>query len=362
MIGGALLAGGFRRLLDQPRTRDAIWMGLGLAILANSRPFEGCVVGILTLTALIIWQFRGGAWPVGLLLRRIYLPLLAILVIVAAQIGYYNLRVTGNMFLMPHILNAETYSIVPEFLFGKQRAEPAYRFPDIQGLYESDRDYFDSQRRSPAALAGAIASKFWTLAQGYLWSYLLVVALIALPWALKRDRRLWCALFIGIFFVCAQSTTLWVFPHYAAPAAGLLFVLVVESMRSLNAWHLGTRRPGRNIVRGLLVLFMISYFQLAAKMAARDPNAWYMQRDAILKKLRAEPFKSLVIIKYAPDHNPNREWIYNEADIPSAKVVLAQDMGDQNWELMNYFHDRTVWVVHADDADPKLEPYPGSQE
>jgi hypothetical protein len=65
-------------------------------------------------------------------------------------------------------------------------------------------------------------------------------------------------------------------------------------------------------------------------------------------------------MKYDPDHNPHREWIYNEADLPDAKVIIAQDMGPKNQELLDYYRGRKAWVVHADAAKPELEPYPGS--
>jgi hypothetical protein len=189
----------------------------------------------------------------------------------------------------------------------------------------------------------------------------MLVALLPLPWALRRDRCLRIALIIGLLFLCAQLTTSWVFPHYAAPAAGLFFVLVLQSMRSLNAWHTGSWRRGKNLVRGLAVVFVISLFQLVGKMSGKDTTGWYSQRHALLEKLRIEPEKSLVLVHYDPDHNPNREWVYNDADLADSKVILAQDMGpEKNKELLDYFRDRKAWLVNADAAKPELEPYPGS--
>jgi hypothetical protein len=261
---------------------------------------------------------------------------------------------------MPYMVHEETYGIAPLFLFGTPRQEPNFRHEEIRKLEEDYLDYFKSQRRSFGALVRSTGEKIWDLAQGYLWSYLLVVALLALPCALARDRWLWFALFIGFFFAVAMLMGTWVFPHYAAPAAGLFFVLVVQSMRNLYAWHVGSWRRGRNIVRGLAILFVISYFVIAAKLAGADPARWYVQRQALLDKLRQAPEKSLVIVRYAPDHNPNREWVYNEADLANAKVILARDMGSQNQELLNYYHDRKAWLLQPDEATPKLEPYPGS--
>src|SRR3984957_1631441 len=51
-IGGALVLGALARVMRTARIRDGLWMALGAAILANSRPYEGmllCVPVVLVL-------------------------------------------------------------------------------------------------------------------------------------------------------------------------------------------------------------------------------------------------------------------------------------------------------------------------
>jgi hypothetical protein len=360
MGGGALFLGACRRMVREPRARDAVWMGVGLGVMANSRPYEGFVLGLLVLLPLMTWFVMAGNIPRAILFRRALLPLAGVLLVVAAQIGFYNWRVTGNPLVMPYMVHEETYGIAPVFVFGTPRPEPQYRHPAIRSLQEDYLRYYQNQRSSFGALVRATGGKAWVLAQGYLWSCLMLVPLLALPWALARDRCLWFALFIGLFFLIAILISTWVFPHYAAVAAGLLFVLVVQSMRILQAWRIGTRPVGRNLVRGLVILMAISVVQISLKMAGEDRSRWFYQRQAILDKLSAEPGNSLVIVKYAPDHNPHREWIYNAANIETSKVILARDMGPQNSELLDYYRDRKVWVLDADAANPALKVYPGS--
>jgi len=361
MGGGALVLGAFRRILRKPRARDAVWMGVGLGVLANSRPYEGFVLGTLSVLALILWFIEAGGVPVPLIFGRVFVPMLAVVLLVAAEIGFYNWRVTGNPVLMPYIVHEETYGLAPLFLFGTPRPEPQYRFREIRSFQELFFDSYKSQRTSFGALVRATRDKLSVLAQGYLWSYLMVVALLGLPWALARDRWLWFALFIGVLFLVAMLLGTWLLTHYAAPAAALFFVLVAQSMRDLHAWHVGTWRLGRNIVRGLAVLFILSYLQLAAKMAGRETTLWYFKRQAIMDELRREPQRSLVIVRYEPNHNPNREWVYNAADIPDAKVILARDMGpEKNRELLDFYRGRKAWVVDADAEEPRLEPLAGS--
>ena len=54
------------------------------------------------------------------------------------------------------------------------------------------------------------------------------------------------------------------------------------------------------------------------------------------------------------------EWVYNAADIDAAPVVWARDTDPvQNRELVEYFSDRTAWLLFVDGATiPRLAPYP----
>jgi hypothetical protein len=84
-----------------------------------------------------------------------------------------------------------------------------------------------------------------------------------------------------------------------------------------------------------------------------------LKRAAILHQLEAGPDEHLIIVRYGPEHGSHIEWVYNRADINAAKVVWARDMGEeQNHELLRYFSARHVWLLHADETPPRLEPYP----
>jgi hypothetical protein len=63
------------------------------------------------------------------------------------------------------------------------------------------------------------------------------------------------------------------------------------------------------------------------------------------------PEKSLVVVKYGLNHNYHHEWVYNRADIDSAKVVWARSMGAaRDRELEQYFADRAVWTLDVEDG------------
>jgi hypothetical protein len=45
-------------------------------------------------------------------------------------------------------------------------------------------------------------------------------------------------------------------------------------------------------------------------------------------------------------------------DIDGSKVVWARDMDEKdNQELIQYFKNRSVWLLEPDESPPKLAPY-----
>jgi len=83
------------------------------------------------------------------------------------------------------------------------------------------------------------------------------------------------------------------------------------------------------------------------------------ERAAILNDLKNQPGRHLVIVRYNPKHSYHAEWVYNEADIDGAKVIWARDMdAEHNRQLLDYFKDRQIWLVEADEMPPRLTPYP----
>jgi hypothetical protein len=87
-----------------------------------------------------------------------------------------------------------------------------------------------------------------------------------------------------------------------------------------------------------------------------------LDRNAIIRQLSNMPGKHLVVVRYQPScgvqHDVDHEWVYNDANIDSSKVVWARDMGkDSNRELLSYFSDRKIWFLNGDRPAPELVPY-----
>src|ERR1700738_5128823 len=95
-IGGAFVLGALRRIAKRARIRDAILLGLGIAILANSRPYEGFLFCIPA-AACFFWWLLGktkSPQPLRARMRNVLAPLTLVLVLTAVFMRCYNSRFT----------------------------------------------------------------------------------------------------------------------------------------------------------------------------------------------------------------------------------------------------------------------------
>ena len=123
-IGGALVVGALARLIRRPAPAPAFAFGVGLAILANTRPYEGAVLGITCAVFLLIrlvLLIRRGYESPSKLMRSVALPIALVLFPTFIWMGYYNYRVTGHPLLMPYSLYEKQYSSWSQFVWVSPR-------------------------------------------------------------------------------------------------------------------------------------------------------------------------------------------------------------------------------------------------
>jgi hypothetical protein len=358
-LGGALLLGALPRLKKNPRVADAVVMAFGLAILANSRPYEGLVFSLPIASALAIWIFGKSRPAFSVSFGRVVLPIILVLAVTGAGMGYYYWRVTGSPFRMTYQVNRETYATAPYFLWESPRPEPVYRHVVMRDFYRWELARFDEYR----TLGGA-AYRTWDKLVGS-WKFycgpLFTIPLLAFPW-LWRDRKMRFPIFAGAFFLLGLAVETWTMPHYVAPATGLIYLLLLQAMRHLRLWRWRGQQIGIALVRAIPVIacaMVLLRIGAAAAHTQIEP-AWprgNLDRVAITRQLEATPGCHLVIVSYGPHHDVDWEWVYNAADIDAAKVVWARDMGaGDNQELLSYFHDHQVWHLNGDESPPRLQP------
>lgn len=344
--GGALVFGALPRLVREHRARHAFVLGLGLAILANSRPFEGLAAAapVAMLLCVHLVRSRGpgrvAAWVSSAA------PVALVLAACAAWIAAYDRAITGAASVMPYWIHDRLYTVAPPFLWMSLTAEPHYNHAVM-------RDYWlgfgldEYTRQSvPGHIVDTLVSKalvFWRFYVGSLWT----LPCLALSWALRTPWIRFAAASVAFFFLALLGST-YTLAHYAAPIACLLLVLIVAGLRRISVLRVRGRAVGRAIV---VLLCLASLGSLAGQIALRrrPADAWDQVRARMQAELAASPEPDVVIVRYGPEHSAHDEWVYNVADIDAAPVVWARDMSDaDNRALCAYFGGRSAWLLEVD--------------
>ena len=379
-VGGALVLGALPRIKRSQRVGDALLMGLGVAILANSRPYEGLIFCLPVVAALGMWVLGGARPPLRVVAGRVLVPVGLVLSLGALFTGYYFWRVTGSPFRTPYQVNQATYAVAPYFIWQSPPPVPVYHHPMMFDDYTHNELDFYKQARTPLGALALLAVKFvsiWMFYLGPLLSLPLVMVIITLPlgftWrSISAESRLLLAA-TGTFFA-GLAVEVHFSPHYAAPLTGVIFAMILLALRRLRQWQWYGQPAGQFLVRALpvgcafLLALRAGAGPLHLPLTPDWPLTWYngtnhsTDRTRILAQLEAYPGEQLVIVRYAPHSQPLPEtlsdWVHNRADIDHAKVVWAQDMGaEKNQELLEYFSGRQVWRVEPDAAPPRLMPY-----
>lgn len=367
--GGALLLGGLARLMKSPRPRDALLMGLGIAILANSRPYEGLLLCIPVSVVLLFWWLRKKSAEFLLVMRRAVLPLALCVGVTAVAMGYYNWRVTGYALRLPYEVNEKTYSVAPLFIFQSPRPQPTYRSDALREFYLL---FALPQYQQTQSVRGLLLSwyqrteKIWLVLLGPALTLPLLVALLIRPRELRWKQFDWqTRLLVWASAVSIAGLALEVYglAHYAAPMTCVLMAILLLAMRRMRRWEWNGRPAGVFLSRAVpLTCLLMLVLRAAATPLHIDtgpawPPTWYnsdssdkLPRNEFERRIDKLPGKSLVLVSYKSDGNPDtpREWVYNAADIDSAKIVWAWDMGAaKNQELIDYFNDRRVLKIEG---------------
>jgi hypothetical protein len=372
--GGALVLGALPRIKQQQRVPDAAAMAVGLALLANTRPYESLFFCVPIAGALLVWMMGKKSPPLQLSIQRVVLPLGLVLAITFGAMGYYFWRVTGSAFRIPYQVNIATYHLV-YFPWQKLGPSAEYDHEVMRKFYQGVPVLqYRQTHLHPLRTLLLKAVPFWLFYLGP------VLTLPFLAWfAIKlRGRFRWPMSRKSRFLLLVCGTTfvglalpIYLPPaHYSAALTAAVYALLLQAMRSMRLWHPNGRPMGRFLVRAVAV---ISFAMLPLRAAApllHIPLAptlihtWYsmdfhnLDRAQILKELQNEPGKHLVFVRYRPDHEVLEEWVYNGADIDGSKVVWARDMGvEKNQELIKYFQDRRVWLLQPDNRPVTVEAY-----
>jgi hypothetical protein len=351
-LGGALVIGALPRIVREQRPRHALLLGLGTALLANSRPLEGLIFCVPVFGALALWLYKQGRPKFATTLPRVVAPILLTSALLVAFIGYYNWKVTHDPLLLPEALDSRVYTNYPVFLWQSFKPPLHYLNPQFDAFYDSVREDL------PRTLKYSFVVKSHTILIFFL-GITFSMPLIFVPKLLKASRyRLLviqtCVSFLGVLCVA------WFSSHYIAPLTATIFILLVQLLRYLRYWEPWGRPFGVFLIRLIVVLSVLRPVVRVERAVEHPAPRWRDDRVHVIATLNNTPGQHLVLVAYRPQHHFNWEWVYNSADIDGSKVVWARIIPGRDLSpLLTYFKDRKVWLEDAD-ADPvTLRPYSG---
>ena len=363
-LGAALLMGALPRLVKKPTVACSLALAAGLALLANSRPYEGFVFALPAMLWLVLWHVRHRQWK-PTVLKKALAPALAVMILCGAGMLYYNWRGTGNALLMPYMLNQRTYHVTKPFLWQERYPIPNYRHMEMRAFYclHELRYYFRS--RTAWGLRELANEKFRVYYEFFVWPLLLVF--IPALWQMMKSRR-WRLLPIMLLSTLA-GLLVEAWPaqgHYAAPVLCVVVAVMLYGLRLLRTWRPFGRPIGLLLVRAIIMVafawtifsmgeFALNPFQLSPLDHQLPPE---LERARLAAQLERTPGKQLVIVHLPYGHPAADDWVFNAPDIDSAKIVWARDMGpEENQELVLYFQTRRIWFVEQDDGIMRLTAY-----
>jgi hypothetical protein len=363
-IGGALVVGALPRLLRGPAKSAAIALAAGLALLANTRPYEGVLLAVPCSVYLVhgLWRQHAGLARVA---RNIVLPTVLVLVPVAGWMTYYNYRVTGNALTMPYLEHERQYAIWSSLLWQPGPApKPVYSNAFLEDFWVN-ADHNDKQNARDHLLK-THAQDLYRLAVFFL-GLPLALCLMACARGLWRDRAGRAALLLLGFFYAGVAFNLRLFPHYAAPATVLVYIVAACGMRAVrHGW------PGSRQERVYVGWAVPTVFAVVALTGVLTPQNRYLfgsidyhvraEHAAVDERLARIPGNHLVLVSYGPKHEIYQELVYNRADIDSARIIWARSLSPESDHLlMQHYGARQVWML-TEDGDLRLRNYTPGEE
>jgi hypothetical protein len=375
-LGGALVLGALPRIKKNQRVQDAVWMGIGLALLFNSRPYETLFFATPIAIALLVWIMKKNEQPLQRKILRAILPLGIALTITVAAMVFYFWKTTGNPFQPPYVAYESTHSNIPLFPWMHRGPSPSYSSSTLRNAFEGRLlEHFNFAVQHPFQSTLLRIVVFWLFYLGPTLTVPFLMLLFMLPYGAKVShlpRPMKFLLFVISVTFAGVLVPVYFQAHYAAAVTALVYAFVLFALQYVRACFVAWKPVGLSISRAvvvscaLLIGIRISAPFLQIPLTPAKFATWaaaplgFPQRAAIVSELNELDGGHLVLV--LPQTDPRHEaldWVYNAADIDASKIVWARDLGPaKNRELIDYYKDRSVWIVDPMQPHPRLMPYP----
>ncbi len=366
-LGGALVFGALPRLRQYARPRDALLLGVGFGIHMLTRQFESLLLLIAVVLFFAPELARRDKWASLLRISAFAsLPVIPVVLMVLAQ----SRAVTHSWTTLPEQLHQYQYGIPVAFTF-EQNATPHVPLTPQQ---ESDYQAEALQHGPGTDTLPRFLLRLEYRVRYYRFFFLppLYLAIVAFFFAWRDAQLRWVAATLAIF---ALGTNF--FPylllHYLAGVTCLFVLVSVIGLGQFSRLRIANTSLGPEIVGVLIVLSIGEFLSWYGMHLFESPNLYPIlryetwdsinhenpqRRIEVKRRLAAISGQLLVFVHYSPRHIYQNEWVWNEADIDSSRIVYARDLGPgEDEKLIRYYPNRKVWLLEPDGPVPQLSPY-----
>jgi len=339
----------------------ALVLGLGLTLLGLTRPYEGLLAAVPAALLLGGWLVSRQRPTLSVCVVQVVVPLAVVLAGAASFLAYANYRVTGDPWCLPYRLHESTYGVAPLFIFCQPQPVPEFRHPVMRDFATGYCLGAYAAHHPWRQLCARAWEKCETLYTFFLPTVLGLPLLFLL--LLLRDRWLGFALLTCATVLVGSFLVPGYHPHYSGPIVSLVFFFVVAGLRKLHAF--GDRWSWLRFATPALLIVFVAGGAHTVSQHMHNMNNPLVPKPLLEDRLCSLGGEHLVMVRYGNSHSVHGDWVYNRADIDASQVVWARDMGSaKNQELLDYFHGRRAWLLNVEEGSNvqniTLQPYRGS--
>lgn len=367
-IAGCLVFGSLPRIESSFRKRDAALLGTGVALQMITRPYE-CVLLVIAVALYFLPALRRPSE-----LRRL-VPLTGVAMLTAfpalVLTVLQNRAVTGNFTTLPYVLSQQEYGVPAALTFETNPIPHRQLTPQQELEYKSQRAFHGDE---PDTLGKFLLRLEYRVRFYRFYFYApLYVALAVFLITARGYRQIYVLMACAVFAIGTNFFP-YLYPRYVAAVACLFILMSVAGLERLSAVVVRGQMAGRRAAMVIIALcagqFLFWYTLHVfddedVSIALKRFESWDAinhrgsgERESVERELNKAPGKKLLFVSYWPNHIFQHEWVYNAADIDASEVVWARDMGAaEDQKLIDYYRNRSVWLLEPDAQPPKLSRY-----
>jgi hypothetical protein len=334
------------RWREEKRQRWLVLVAAAVAWQAITRPLTAVAYAVPVLVAVTVARRR--EW------RELALPI-GVGCAILAIIPLWSRQTTGNWRLTPFPLYTDAYTPWDRPGFGADTSKPApQRAPDLMEIDRAFRS--EHQAHALAGLPRALFDRADAIREDMWGKWRVVLVPFALLGLLGLGAVELTALAAAVLLVVAYLA-------YAHPPYWTLYYLELEPALALLTAR-GVVRGGRWVTArwrhaalGLAAVALAAMIPIRAAWVHRTLHAVLRRQIAFRQMLEALPDpRTIVFVRYAPNHNPHDSLIRNAPFLADAPGWIVYDRGTDDARLTRLAPDRAPYLF--DEASGTIQRLP----